>query len=88
VVSKGGDVPWPPRSPDLSPLDFFLWGHLKAIVYASPPRSLRQLRQSLVTVIHNVSLDTIQAAMNQMAIRSRLCLRRRGRQVEATLQTR
>ena len=24
VISKKGDVPWPPRSPDLSPLDFFL----------------------------------------------------------------
>ena len=26
VISRFGDVPWPPRSPDLSPLDFFLWG--------------------------------------------------------------
>ena len=24
---------WPPRSPDLSPLDFFLWGYLKSKVY-------------------------------------------------------
>jgi hypothetical protein len=23
----------PPRSPDLSPLDFYLWGHLKTSVY-------------------------------------------------------
>jgi hypothetical protein len=30
-----GRVPfrWPPRSPDLTPLDFFLWGHIKARVY-------------------------------------------------------
>jgi hypothetical protein len=25
VVSRFGDVPWPPRSPDLSVCDFFLW---------------------------------------------------------------
>lgn len=30
LVSKGL---WPPRSPDLTPLDFFLWGHLKNKVY-------------------------------------------------------
>lgn len=31
IVTKGL---WPPRSPDLTPLDFFLWGFLKSKVYA------------------------------------------------------
>jgi len=26
-------IEWPPRSTDLNPLDFFLWGHLKNFVY-------------------------------------------------------
>ena len=26
---------WPPRSPDITPLDFFLWGYVKNDVYAS-----------------------------------------------------
>ena len=30
-----GPVPWPARSPDLNPLDLFLWGHLKTLVYAT-----------------------------------------------------
>jgi hypothetical protein len=29
-------VSWPPRSPDLTLLDFYLWGHLKTVVYATP----------------------------------------------------
>ncbi|KAJ8870126.1 hypothetical protein PR048_029138 [Dryococelus australis] len=29
----GGPIPWPPRSPDLTPLDFFFWGYVKNIVY-------------------------------------------------------
>ncbi|GBM82027.1 hypothetical protein AVEN_94179-1 [Araneus ventricosus] len=33
---RGGPVPWPPRSPDVSSHDYFLWGHLKTLVYASP----------------------------------------------------
>jgi hypothetical protein len=24
-ISRGGKIPWPPRSPDLTPLDFFVW---------------------------------------------------------------
>jgi hypothetical protein len=32
-VGRSGPVEWPPRSPDHSPLDFYLWGHLKAMVY-------------------------------------------------------
>ena len=35
-IGQGGPVPWPARSPDLNPLDFWLWGHLKAMVYAAP----------------------------------------------------
>jgi hypothetical protein len=30
---------WPPRSPDLSPPDFFLWGHLKDTVYSNHPHT-------------------------------------------------
>lgn len=33
LISRFGDVPWPPRSPDLSICDFFLWGYLKGRVY-------------------------------------------------------
>ncbi|CAK1553272.1 unnamed protein product [Leptosia nina] len=29
LISRFGDIPWPPRSPDLTPMDFFLWGYLK-----------------------------------------------------------
>ena len=29
VIFRNCDIPWPPRYPDVSPYDFFLWGHLK-----------------------------------------------------------
>ncbi|GFU50622.1 uncharacterized protein TNCV_235841 [Trichonephila clavipes] len=35
-IGRGGPVNWPACSPDLSCLDFFLWGHMKSLVYASP----------------------------------------------------
>lgn len=35
-IGRGGPIPWPPRSPDLNPCDFYLWGHLKQQVYSTP----------------------------------------------------
>jgi hypothetical protein len=30
-IGIGGPTAWPPRSPDFSPLDFYLWGHFIAL---------------------------------------------------------
>ncbi|GBN34306.1 hypothetical protein AVEN_257911-1 [Araneus ventricosus] len=35
-IGRGGPTHGTARSPDLSSLDFFLWGHLKSLVYESP----------------------------------------------------
>ncbi|GFY17432.1 putative DD41D transposase [Trichonephila clavipes] len=34
LISRFGPVNWPPRSCDLTPLDYFLWGYVKSLVYA------------------------------------------------------
>jgi hypothetical protein len=33
-IGRGGPIPWPPRSPDITPMDFFLWGYVKDRVFA------------------------------------------------------
>ena len=43
-IGRRVPVEWPPRSPDLTPLDYYLWGHLKAMVYAVKIRSLDHLK--------------------------------------------
>ena len=37
---------WPPRSPDLTSADFFLWGLLKGTVYKNTPRTIEQLKDA------------------------------------------
>ena len=32
VIARNGPVGWPPRSCDLTPLDYFLWGYIKSMV--------------------------------------------------------
>ena len=47
LISRFGDVPWPPRSPDLSTCDFFLWGYLKSRVYSHKPRTFNDLKETV-----------------------------------------
>jgi hypothetical protein len=57
------DVVWcrrPPRSPDLIPCDFFLWGNIKDEVFVPPlPQSLQELRQRITTAIASITRDTL-----------------------------
>ena len=38
---------WPPRSPDLSVLDFYLWGAVNQKVYQNKPQNLQELRDNI-----------------------------------------
>lgn len=49
-IGRGGPIPWPARSPELNPLDFWLWGHLKTLVYAVPINDVDTLRERVVNV--------------------------------------
>ncbi|GFV06249.1 uncharacterized protein TNCV_4589081 [Trichonephila clavipes] len=40
LISRFGPVNWPPRSCDVTPLDYFLWGYVKSLVYADKPQTL------------------------------------------------
>ena len=33
---RDGPLAWPPRSPALTPIGFFLWGHIRALIHTSP----------------------------------------------------
>ena len=35
-IGRVGPVQWPPCSPDLTPMDFFIWGEMKCLVYETP----------------------------------------------------
>ena len=47
-MGRGGPVPWPARSPDLTPLDFYLWGAMEAFVYETPVLTEQDLMARIV----------------------------------------
>ena len=65
---------WPPRSPDLSPPNFFLWGALKGKAYANKPRTIQELENNIRREIAAVSEDILQATFANTKHRVQLCL--------------
>ncbi|GFT24863.1 uncharacterized protein TNCV_3021481 [Trichonephila clavipes] len=51
---RAGPVNWPPRSCDLTPLDYFLWGYVKSLVYANKPQTLDHLEDNIRRVIADI----------------------------------
>ncbi|GFT00995.1 putative DD41D transposase [Trichonephila clavipes] len=54
LISRFGPVNWPPRSRDLTPLDYFLWGYVKSLVYADKPQRLDHLEDNIRRVIADI----------------------------------
>jgi hypothetical protein len=42
-MGKGGPITWPPRSPDLTPSDFFLWEYKTDLVYHMDVQDMHNL---------------------------------------------
>jgi len=71
VISKGL---WPPRSPDLTPPDYFLWGYLKGTVYRNKPRTTDALKANIAEEILAVTADVLARNLQNMARRVQSCL--------------
>ncbi|GFV34058.1 putative LOC100569746 [Trichonephila clavipes] len=54
LISRFGPVNWPPRSCDLTPLYYFLWGYVKSLVYADKPETLDHLEDNIRRVIADI----------------------------------
>ncbi|GFX53410.1 DUF4817 domain-containing protein [Trichonephila clavipes] len=56
LISRLGSVNWPPRSCDLTPLDYFLWGYVKSLVYASASQTFNTCAPFSITIFIAPSL--------------------------------
>ncbi|KAJ4426275.1 hypothetical protein ANN_27087 [Periplaneta americana] len=69
---------WPPRSPDLTTPDFFLWGYLKDRVYATRPQTLDDLKHNITQEIQAIDNRVLQRVASNMERRVELCLMQDG----------
>lgn len=85
VISRHFPDPWPPRSPDLNPCDFWLWGSLKHLVSRDNPRTLPDLKDSISQHVRNISPNTLRSAVEHALLRFQMVADNDGRHVEHVL---
>ena len=70
VIRRGCQHIWPPRSPDLNPLDFWFWGWLKSKVYhENKPTILEQLQQKIMDIFHQITKEEFSAGVSDITRR-------------------
>lgn len=78
IISRNATVNWPPRSCDLTPLDFFLWGYLKSLVYENKPRTIDALKLNIERCIAEIRADLLEKVIENWVHRIHSCRRSRG----------
>ncbi|PNF37781.1 hypothetical protein B7P43_G10765 [Cryptotermes secundus] len=73
-IGRRGATEYPPRSPDLTPLDFYLWGTLKDEVYRLKPATLNALRETIEASCAAITPDTLTAVVRSGVRRHRRSL--------------
>lgn len=82
-IGRYSENPWPARSPDLTPLDFFLWGYLKNHVYKHRPfRDINHLEEVIRYYARQITPRMIKNVLIEMNSRTILCMQREGRHIE------
>lgn len=73
-----GPLNWPPRSPDLTPLDFFLWGYLKDKVYFQQSTSLDHLKQLIIEACNSLTFEMLESVTTGIMERYEKCSTNHG----------
>jgi hypothetical protein len=73
-VGRGGSISWAPRSPDLTPLDFYLWGYIKTSIYTTPVNDIDDLKERITDEIKNIKQETLNKVFGTIVKRMELCI--------------
>ena len=57
LISKKANFAWALRSPDMNPLDFFLWGYCKQNVYKNKPTNVADLKTEIENFLAEISVE-------------------------------
>ncbi|GFT35715.1 uncharacterized protein TNCV_2944031 [Trichonephila clavipes] len=69
LISRFGRVNWPPRSCDLTLLDYFLWGYEKSLVYADRPQTRDHLEDNIRRVIADIRSQMLEKVIENWTSR-------------------
>lgn len=81
-IGRGGPIPWPPRSPDLTKPDYFLWGFVKNIVYSTPPTTREDMMARIREAFTMITVEMLENVNSCFHDRALLCIEQNGRHFE------
>jgi hypothetical protein len=68
-LGRNGPLAWPPRSPDIAPLDFFLWGYVKDKVYATKVTGVEDQKTRIRDVITIINTGMLARTWEELEFR-------------------
>ena len=60
IITRNSDVNWPPRSCDLTSLNYFLWGAVKDKCYANHLETTKALKHEIEVAIRGIEAQAIE----------------------------
>jgi inhibitor of nuclear factor kappa-B kinase subunit alpha len=85
IISRKSPTPWPAKSPDMNPLDYWFWGHAQAKVYRQKPQSIQEVQQIVKMVARTCPKEVITKAAMNIIKRASKCLENEGSHFESEL---
>ncbi|KAL0892876.1 hypothetical protein ABMA27_014561 [Loxostege sticticalis] len=86
-IGRGSVIRWPPRSPDLTPLDFHVWGRAKDLVYGNDGHTIRTVEDLRARIINAFDVmasesEVLSSVRRHCLDRARKCVQVGGRHVQ------
>ncbi|GBN29469.1 hypothetical protein AVEN_151827-1 [Araneus ventricosus] len=86
IISRHFPTNWPPRSPDLTPCDFCLWGYLNHVVFSGPIANLAELKTLIALHFNSIIRNTIRSVVEHSISRFELVAENGGEYIEHFLR--
>jgi len=68
-IGRDGPTPWPPRSPDITPLHFFLCGYVKDKVFSTPVPDITNLKARITDAFATITEDLLENTWREIDYR-------------------
>lgn len=81
-IGRRGPIEYPARSPDLTPMDFSVWGIVKNSVYSKKPRTLAHMEQFIREAFQDFNAELCTKICRSVLSRSHECVSNEGKQFE------
>ena len=78
IISRFFPFAWPPRSPDVAPPDYWLWGILKSTIYKRNPTSIEELKAMIRKAVSEISAEELKKAVHNLVPRLHALLHNNG----------